>query len=99
MPTAFYDDLPYAAWPGMAERIRAAAAEIDGELEPVFVTRKGITTEAVERKRRLALGYDSQIPDGAAESIAQFCVQYGGRERLWGNASWRASELMLEDAL
>ena len=85
MPPAFSEDLPYAA--------------VDGELEPVFVTKKGSNTEAVERKRRLALGYDSQIPDGAAESIAQFCVQYGGRERLWGNASWRASELMLEDAL
>lgn len=94
MATAFYEDLPYAAWPGMTETIGRVAAELKQELEPVFVTQEETSEKAVERKRRLAVCYDSQIADEAAEVIAGFCVQYGGRERLWANAPWRASALM-----
>ena len=92
-PMAFYEDLPYAARPGAAELIAQAAAGIADGLSPVFVTEEGDIVEAVERKRRLAICYDSQIADEAAEQIAGFCARYGGRERLWANAAWRASAM------
>ena len=96
MPMAFYEDLPYAARPGAAGEIEGVAqglgADLGRELEPVFVTEEGLVDEAVERKRRLALCYDSQIADEVAQQIAAFSVGYGGRERLWGNAAWRAAD-------
>jgi hypothetical protein len=49
----------------------------------------------VKQKRRLTLCYDSQIEDAAAEQMAAHCRQFGGRERLWANAAWRASELSI----
>ena len=91
---AFYEDLPYAARPGAAEMIEADAAAVSGELQPVFVTEEGAEDAAVARKRRLALCYDSQIADDEAEQIAAFCARYGGRERLWADAAWRASKMM-----
>ncbi len=90
LPVAFYEDLPYAARPGAAETIAADAMAVSEELQPVFVTAEGADGVAVARKRRLALCYDSQIADDEADQIAAFCERYGGRERLWGNAAWRA---------
>ncbi len=88
---AFYEDLPYAAWPGVAEEIEKAARGLDEALEPAFVTEAVQVDEALKRKRRLALCYDSQIADEVAQQIAEFSVRYGGRERLWGNGAWRAA--------
>ena len=91
VPTAFYEDLPYAARPGAAETIAADAMAVSEELQPLFVTIERADGAAVARKRRLALCYDSQIADKEADQIAAFCERYGGRERLWGNAAWCAS--------
>ena len=93
----FYEDLPYAARPGAPETIEAAAAAMHQELQPVFVTREGANGQAEARKRRLALCYDSQIVDAEAEEIAGFCLRYGGRERIWANAAWRALEWTTPD--
>ena len=90
VPVAFYEDLPYAARPGAAETIEADAMAVRDELQPGFVTNEVTDGEAVARKRRLALCYDSQIADEEADQIAAFCERYGGRERLWGNGAWRA---------
>ena len=92
-PMAFYEDLPYAARPGAAQSIEQDAAAVEDGLSPVFVTKEGAIAESTERKRRLAICYDSQIADEVAEQIAGFCARYGGRERLWANAAWRASAL------
>ena len=99
MPVAFYEDLPYAAWPGVADEIAGAAQGLDAALKPVFVTEDEQTDAAIKRKRRLALCYDSQIADEVAEQIAAFSAGYGGRERLWGNEAWRAAEWLRGDAL
>ena len=88
---AFYEDLPYAAWPGVAEEIDSAARGLHAGLEPVFVTEEEHIDAAMKRKRRLALCYDSQIGDEVAAQIAAFSEGYGGRERLWGNPAWRAA--------
>ena len=93
MPMAFYEDLPYAARIGTVETIEAMAAAVGEQLQPIFVTSEDTDETAVARKRRLALCYDSQIVDDVADQIAEFCVRYGGRERLWGNAAWCASDL------
>ena len=92
VPVAFYEDLPYAAWPGIAAEIEGVARGLDRGVEPVFITDGGLVVTAVERKRKLALCYDSQIADDVAQQIATFSAGYGGRERLWGNATWRAAE-------
>jgi LmbE family N-acetylglucosaminyl deacetylase len=90
---AFYEDLPYAL--EMAEgEIAQAALGAGVELAPVFAGEAQEVEAAIKRKRRLALCYDSQIEDATAERMAGFCAQYAGRERLWGNAAWRASELV-----
>ncbi len=98
-PMAFYEDLPYAARFGTMETIEATAAALSEELQPVFVTAEDSCETAVARKRRLSLCYDSQIADDVADQIAEFCVRYGGRERLWGNAAWCASGLKSSDGL
>ena len=88
-PVAFYEDQPYAAEPGalMEEAVRTVEQRLGGVLEPVFAG--GAEVEAaVARKRRLALCYVSQLEDAQVERVAEFCVGYGGRERLWGNAGW-----------
>jgi LmbE family N-acetylglucosaminyl deacetylase len=92
LPCGFYEDLPYALEVG-AEAIAEAALGAGVELMPAFVGGELEVEAAVKRKRRMALCYDSQIEDAMAEQMAAFCAQWGGRERLWANAAWRASEL------
>ena len=93
VPCAFYEDLPYALELD-AKAIARAALGAGAEPMPVFASEEQDADAAIKRKRRLALCYDSQIEDATAERMAAFCTQYGGRERLWGNAAWRASELL-----
>jgi LmbE family N-acetylglucosaminyl deacetylase len=97
VPCAFYEDLPYAL-EMTAEAIAQAAGDLatrlGAELAPVFASAAQEVDGAIQRKRRLAQCYDSQIEDATAERMAEFCAPYGGRERLWGNPAWRASELV-----
>jgi LmbE family N-acetylglucosaminyl deacetylase len=96
-PCAFYEDLPYALQLTAGEIEQAAGAlgtTLNAELAPAFAGGAQDSEAAVRRKRRLALCYDSQIEDAMADRMAAFCVPYGGRERLWANAAWRASELL-----
>ena len=86
---AFYEDLPYAAREGMEGAIEARVAEVGG-LQAGFISAPAEVNEAVERKRRLALFYDSQIDSDVVAQISGFCEQYGGRERIWGGAAWCA---------
>jgi LmbE family N-acetylglucosaminyl deacetylase len=94
LPCAFYEDLPEALGLG-EEAIAQAAREADPELAPAFASEVGEVDAAIKRKRRLALCYDSQIEDALADRMAGFCAQHLGRERLWANAAWRASELLV----
>jgi LmbE family N-acetylglucosaminyl deacetylase len=91
-PWAFYEDLPDALEAGEAEIERSAQA-IGADLVPLFASAEGDVETAIQRKRRLALCYDSQIEDATAEGMAAYCGRFGGRERLWANTAWRASEL------
>jgi len=88
IPAAFYEDLPYATThPSAAtdlEFLREDAAKRDKPLSPVFYQIKS----AVEYKRRLVLGYASQIDDEAGTLISSFATRYDGGERLWANQSW-----------
>jgi LmbE family N-acetylglucosaminyl deacetylase len=92
VPCAFYEDLPYALELG-AKAIAQAAQDSGAALTPVFAGEAQEVDAAIKRKQRLALCYDSQIEDAMAQRMAEFCAPYGGRERLWANAAWRASEL------
>jgi hypothetical protein len=94
LPSAFYEDLPYAATHS------SAAADLDQILqntatlgEPLTPTEPLLSTpeaaaEAISRKRHLALGYASQIDEEAADAIANFATRYNGAERLWANKRW-----------
>jgi LmbE family N-acetylglucosaminyl deacetylase len=88
IPRAFYEDLPYAAThPSAAtdlETIRNLAAKQNEPLNPVLYQ----IESAVEYKRRLILGYASQIDDEAGTLISSFATRYNGGERLWANQSW-----------
>jgi LmbE family N-acetylglucosaminyl deacetylase len=86
---AFYEDLPYAARAGAAERIEARVRQAGSDLEPGFAGAAVDPEQAVERKRQLALCYDSQIDSETTGQIARFCERYDGRERLWANRAWR----------
>jgi LmbE family N-acetylglucosaminyl deacetylase len=88
LPSAFYEDLPYAAThPSAAtdlDRLRDAAATLKGPLSPVICQ----IESAVEFKRRLVLGYASQIDNETGTLITDFATRYNGGERLWANQSW-----------
>jgi LmbE family N-acetylglucosaminyl deacetylase len=88
LPSAFYEDLPYATThPSAAtdlEAMREAAAKRNEPLSPVLYQ----IDSAVEYKRRLVLGYASQIDGEAGTLISEFATRYNGGERLWVNQSW-----------
>ncbi len=88
LPSAFYEDLPYAAThPSAATDLQAlreeTGARLLGELRPVLNQRSG---SGWDWKRRLILGYASQIDDDEAAGVGEFAARYeGGGERLWVN--------------
>jgi LmbE family N-acetylglucosaminyl deacetylase len=88
IPAAFYEDLPYATThPSAAtdlEALREAAARLNEPLSVVIYQ----VESAVDYKRRLVLGYASQINDEAGTLISNFATRYNGGERLWVNQSW-----------
>jgi LmbE family N-acetylglucosaminyl deacetylase len=87
-PAAFYEDLPYATThPSAAtdlELLRESAAQRNESLSPVSYQ----IESAIEFKRRLVLGYASQIDDDAGALISDFAIRYNGGERLWANQAW-----------
>jgi LmbE family N-acetylglucosaminyl deacetylase len=94
IPAAFYEDLPYATThPSAAtdlELLREYAEQRNEPLSPVIYQ----IESAVERKRKLILGYASQIDDDAGTLISDFAARYNGGERLWANQSWLNSSLV-----
>ena len=91
---AFYEDLPYAARPGIAETIETRAKAAGFALRPSFAQASSTAlSDATSRKHRIVECYDSQIDTEVASQIASFAGLYGGRERLWGNSAWLASRL------
>ncbi len=106
MPLAFYEELPYAARTEGDGTLEGALGELpvtlQSELQPTFASAlngEGASIEgAVLRKRRVAWCYDSQIDESVTTEIAEFSRRYGGRERLWGNAAWRADATLMPKA-
>ena len=94
IPSAFYEDLPYATTHPSAttdlESLRESAEQRDEPLSPVLYQ----IESAVERKRKLILGYASQINDEAGTLISNFATRYDGGERLWANQAWLNSRLL-----
>jgi len=90
-PVAFYEDQPFATQgPAAIEAVvQGIAARMGVELTPVFADEAGDVESAVERKRRMAWCYVSQLDDAQVEQVARDCARYGGRERLWANAKWQ----------
>jgi hypothetical protein len=92
LPSAFYEDLPYAAtYPSATadlDALRDATASLDEPLVSVLCHTPLTAEAAIELKRHLALGYASQIDEVAAETIASFATRYNGGERIWANQRW-----------
>jgi hypothetical protein len=88
LPSAFYEDLPYATThPSAAtdlDALRDNAAKLNEPLSPVVYQ----IESAIEYKRRLVLGYASQIDDEVGTLICDFAKHYDGGERLWANQRW-----------
>ncbi len=87
IPSAFYEDLPYAAsHPSAAEDLDSLRKLIAPQtLKPVLCQAES----AVERKRALVLGYASQIDAETGDLISGFATRYNGGERLWANQAWQ----------
>jgi LmbE family N-acetylglucosaminyl deacetylase len=98
VPVAFYEELPEAGAEAAEAAIDAAVVQltlaVQSKLEPLLVG-AGVTSaeDAVAKKRRVALCYDSQIDEAATMGIAEFCRRFEGRERIWANTAWRAAGL------
>jgi LmbE family N-acetylglucosaminyl deacetylase len=94
IPAAFYEDLPYATThPSAAtdlEFLRESAEQRNEPLSPVLYQ----IESAVERKRKLILGYASQIDDELGTLISNFATRYKSGERLWANRAWLSSKLL-----
>ncbi len=90
VPCAFYEELPYAMRDGVRidlSRFREdASTRLHEALYPVQC--HGTHTRPTEFKRRIALGYESQIDAELADSIANFSHRYHGAERMWANEAW-----------
>ena len=101
LPSAFYEDLPYAATHPSAtadlDALQNATAKIGELLTPILYPTQSESlpeaaavdqTERIARKRHLALGYASQIDEEVADAIANFATRYHATERLWVNQQW-----------
>jgi LmbE family N-acetylglucosaminyl deacetylase len=90
----FYEELPDGFGADLAEAVRGLQMSTRMDLAEVFA---GLGVEdvevAVQRKRRLAMCFDSQIDAATEGKIADACREWSGRERMWGNAAWRAAFL------
>jgi len=89
LPCAFYEDLPYATThPSVATDLETfleqAPTTLHSSLTPVLCK----SENAAELKRRLVLGYASQIDEDVASLISDFATHYHGAERLWANQAW-----------
>ncbi len=80
----FYEDLPCAT--KMSEQFIEEAAKVL-QTVPQFVSEPMDIETAVARKRRIAWCYDSQIDEAETTAIADRCMRFGGRERLWSETS------------
>jgi len=91
LPGAFYEDLPYATThPSAATDLETLCEASEQRNEPLSPVLYEIDS-AVERKRKLILGYASQIDDEAGALISEFATRYNGGERLWANQQWLSS--------
>ena len=105
LPLAFYEELPYSAAAGeesIEDAVKQLSAALRIDLQPTFASgphAHAAMEEAVLRKRRLALCYDSQIDECVTSEIANFSRSYLGRERLWANAAWRADLALTPPAI
>lgn len=89
LPSAFYEDLPYAAYPGAPANLETPPPATDERHSPLTAVLCR-SDAAVERKQRLILAYASQIDEDTATLVSSFATRYGGAERLWANAAWLA---------
>jgi LmbE family N-acetylglucosaminyl deacetylase len=88
IPAAFYEDLPYATThPSAATDLESLRESAEQRNEPLRAVIYRVDS-AVEYKRRLVLGYASQIDDEAGTLISNFATRYNGGERLWANQAW-----------
>ncbi len=107
LPLAFYEELPFAARAEGEEAFERARSQLplglQTELQSVFASALHEAGDSIEgavlRKRRVAWCYDSQIDESVTAEIAEFSRRYGGRERLWGNAAWRADATLMAKAI
>jgi LmbE family N-acetylglucosaminyl deacetylase len=93
LPTAFYEDLPYAMRDGVRidlTRFREDAnTRLHEALHPVLV--HGTHSQPSAFKLKLVTLYASQIDQQLADTIANFSQRYRGAERLWANNLWLKS--------
>jgi LmbE family N-acetylglucosaminyl deacetylase len=107
LPIAFYEELPYAAAAraegAIETAVHALSLTLQSELQSAFASECQQTDTAiagaVQRKRRAAWCYDSQIDEDVTTQIAEFCRRYQGRERLWVNVAWLRDGTLMPESI
>ena len=87
---AFYEDLPQAS-SFSNEAVEELARKVNPDLDPVLlgnVLQDEALKAAVDTKRKIAWCYDSQIDELMTARVAEYCLRYAGRERVWAGAAW-----------
>jgi LmbE family N-acetylglucosaminyl deacetylase len=94
-PVAFYEELPHslgASADAIETAVHGVEVAVGTRLQETFGSGgdpERTAEAAVQRRRRFALCYDSQIDDAMTSEIARLGARHDGRERLWSNAAWR----------
>lgn len=102
LPLAFYAEFPFAARMEGDRALNDAAgqlpAELQAELQSVDadLLAQASVDEAVQRKRRIALCYDSQMNDAVTTEIAESIRRSNGVERILANAAWRGNAVLMQ---
>ena len=90
MPCAFYEDLPYATRDGVAIDLQRFRKDVDARYHEHLAPVVCYHSASVAWKRKVVLGYTSQIREDLADLISNFAHRYHGNERIWANEAFSA---------
>ena len=90
IPCAFYEDLPYATRDGVSIDLQRFREDVDVKYHESLSPVVCYHTSSIAWKRKVALGYSSQIGEDIADLVSNFAHRYHGNERIWANEAFIA---------
>ena len=89
LPCAFYEDLPYATDDGVSADLQGFREDVRSQYHHDLCSFICQHKRSTAWKRKIALGYTSQVSDERADLISSFAERYNGHERIWATESFR----------